>query len=46
MSEQLNILVIDDDEAVRALLVDIIGKREHQVVVAESAEQGLSLLPV
>jgi CheY-like chemotaxis protein len=46
MSEQLNILVIDDDEAMRSLLVDIIGKREHQVVVAESAEQGLALLPV
>ncbi len=44
-SEQLNILVIDDDEAMRRLLVDIIAKREHQVVVAESAEKGLALLP-
>lgn len=42
---QLNILVIDDDPAMRSLLVDIIQKREHQVVVAESAEEGLELLP-
>ncbi len=43
--QQLNILVIDDDPAMRELLVDIIKKREHQVVVAESAEEGLELLP-
>lgn len=43
--QQLNILVIDDDPAMRTLLVDIIQKREHQVVVAESAEAGLELLP-
>jgi len=43
--QQLNILVIDDDPAMRTLLVDIIQKREHQVVVAESAEEGLELLP-
>lgn len=43
--EVLNILVIDDDDAVRNLLVDIISREEHQVVPAASAEQGLELLP-
>ena len=43
--EMLNVLVIDDDEAVRGLLVDIISREEHQAVAAESAEQGLELLP-
>ena len=42
---QLNILVIDDDPAMRKLLVDIISRREHQVVTADSAEKGLALLP-
>lgn len=44
-SDQLNVLVIDDDADVRQLLVDIITRREHQVVAVESAEEGLELLP-
>ena len=43
--EVLNVLVIDDDEAVRTLLVDIVSREEHQAVPAASAEQGLELLP-
>lgn len=42
---QLNILVIDDDEAMRHLLADIVTKRGHQAVAAESAEAGLEVLP-
>ena len=41
----LNVLVIDDDESVRNLLVNIITKEEHQAVAAVSAERGLELLP-
>jgi CheY-like chemotaxis protein len=44
-TEQLNILVIDDDEDMRSLLVDIIGRGGHQVVPVSSAEEGLELLP-
>jgi len=43
--EILNVLVIDDDEGTRQLLVDIISRDEHQVVTASSAEQALGLLP-
>ncbi len=43
--EQLNVLVVDDDPDMRRLLVEIITRREHQVVPAGSAEEGLSLLP-
>ncbi|OQB11600.1 MAG: Sporulation initiation phosphotransferase F [Deltaproteobacteria bacterium ADurb.Bin207] len=43
--EVLNVLVIDDDEAVRSLFVDILSREEHQAVAAASAEQGLELLP-
>jgi len=43
--DQLNILVIDDDEAVRTLLVDIVSRYDHQVVPATSAEEALSILP-
>jgi CheY-like chemotaxis protein len=43
--EQLNVLVIDDDPAMVSLLTDIIARREHQVVSAASAEEGLELLP-
>jgi CheY-like chemotaxis protein len=42
---QLNILVIDDDESMRGLLVDVITRREHQAVPVGSAEEGLALLP-
>ncbi len=43
--EQLNILVIDDDRAIRELLAEIISRVEHQVVTAASAEEGLEVLP-
>lgn len=43
--EQLNVLVIDDDEAVRTLLCEIIARVEHQVVPVASAEEGLEVLP-
>ena len=43
--DDLNILVIDDDEAMRELLVQAITAHGHQVVTADSAESGLELLP-
>jgi CheY-like chemotaxis protein len=43
--EQLNVLVIDDDEQTRNLLVDVVARRGHQPVPASSAEEGLGLLP-
>ena len=43
--EQLNVLVIDDDEAVRNLFCEIIARVEHQVVPVASAEEGLEVLP-
>jgi DNA-binding NtrC family response regulator len=45
MAEQLNILVIDDDPAMRTLLGEIIARGEHQVVPVASAEEGLKVLP-
>jgi len=42
---QLNVLVIEDDPAMEQLLCDIILRAEHQVVTAQSAEEGLKLLP-
>lgn len=45
MTEQLNVLIIDDDVATRELLVDIVTRREHQAVPVGSAEEGLGLLP-
>lgn len=43
--EQLNILVIDDDEDIRNLMIKILLPHEHQVFAVGSAEQGLELLP-
>ncbi len=43
--DELNILVIDDDDTVRGLIVDILARGEHQTVQASSAEEGLELLP-
>lgn len=42
---QLNVLVIDDDEQIRNMLAQLITREGHQVVVAESAEEGLEYLP-
>lgn len=43
--DQINVLVIDDEEEIRHLLVEIISRQEHQVVAVASAEEGLNLLP-
>lgn len=45
-TEQLNVLVIDDDENVRRLLVDVVTSRGHQALPAGSAEEGMALLPI
>ena len=45
VSEQLNILVIEDDVLVQRSLAAILTRAEHQVVPATSAEEGLALLP-
>jgi len=42
--EQLNVLVIDDDPALRQMLAQILSAGEHQVVLAASAEEALELL--
>lgn len=44
-AQQVNILVIDDDADLRALLTDILVRQEHQVVAVASAEEALKLLP-
>jgi len=43
-SEPLNILVIDDDPALRHLLGTVLGEAEHQVILAGAAEEALELL--
>jgi CheY-like chemotaxis protein len=43
--EPLNILVIDDEPDLRQLFARLLNGEEHQVVLAESAEEGLQLLP-
>lgn len=44
-AEQLNVLIIDDDESIRRLLVEIVTRQEHQAVPVRTAEEGLELLP-
>lgn len=44
--DQLNVLVVDDDPAMRELLAAIVLRAGHQPIAAESAEQALELLPV
>ena len=44
-ADVLNVLVIDDDESIRRLIVEIVGRQEHQAVPASNAEEGLKLLP-
>lgn len=41
----LNILVVDDDEAMRRLFFDMLSPLGHQIILATSAEEGLSQLP-
>jgi CheY-like chemotaxis protein len=43
--EPLNVLVIDDEAELRQVFARIFTGEEHQVVLAESAEAGLQLLP-
>jgi CheY-like chemotaxis protein len=43
--EQLNVLVVDDDPAMRQLLAELVHREGHQAIVAESAEKALELLP-
>lgn len=45
-ADLMNVLVIDDDEDMRQLLVDILIPLEHQVFAVSSAEEGLELLPL
>jgi CheY-like chemotaxis protein len=44
--EQLNVLVVDDDRAMRELLTEIIHREGHQAIVTASAEEALELLPI
>lgn len=44
--DQLNVLVVDDDRAMRELLVEIVHRQGHQAISAESSEKALELLPV
>lgn len=43
--DQLHILVIDDDPGMRDLFCRLLLREGHQVFAAESAEEGLALLP-
>jgi CheY-like chemotaxis protein len=43
--EPLNILVIDDEVDLRNLFARLLNGEQHQVVLVESAEEGLQLLP-
>jgi CheY-like chemotaxis protein len=44
-AEPLNVLVIEDEPDLRSLLAEFLTREGHQVLVAESAEEGLHLLP-
>lgn len=43
---QLDVLVVDDDPAMRELLAEIVHREGHQAISAESAEAALEMLPV
>ena len=43
--EPLNVLVIDDEADMRNMFARLLSGQEHQVVLAESAEEALQLLP-
>ena len=45
-SEDLNVLVVDDDPAMRELLAEIIHRAGHHAITAESAEKALEILPL
>ena len=45
-AEQLNVLVIDDDDDVRRVLVGVVTSRGHQALPAASAEEGMALIVV
>ena len=42
-NQSLNILCIDDDEAIRLLLTDCLGHYDHTVTTAEDGEHGIAL---
>ncbi len=44
-ADELNILVVEDDEALRDLICTALGKEGHRVMAVDSAEAGLELLP-
>jgi CheY-like chemotaxis protein len=44
--DQLHVLVVDDDPAMRELFTEIIHRDGHMAVTAESAEKALELLPL
>ncbi|MCC6875997.1 MAG: response regulator [Sandaracinaceae bacterium] len=44
-ADQLDVLVVDDDPAMRELLAEIIQRQGHRAVVVDAAEKGLELLP-
>lgn len=45
-SEDLNVLVVDDDPAMRELLAEIVHRAGHHAITAESAEKALEVLPL
>jgi len=45
-SECLNVLVVDDDVAMRELVCNIVSREGHRPFPAESAEAGLQMLPM
>lgn len=44
--EGLNVLVVEDDAAMRTLLAEIIHRGGHRAITAESAEKALEVLPL
>ncbi len=44
-SDPLNVLVLDDDQDTRNLLLDVVSRHGQEVVLAASAEEALELLP-
>ncbi len=42
--EQARILVVEDDEQARELLVEVLGRRGHRVQIASDGQQALQLL--
>ena len=45
-TDNLNVLVVDDDVAMRELVCNIVTREGHRPFPAESAEAGLQMLPM